>query len=90
MERRLGIRIRLRVGGALAPALTIDSLHVGYHGSWNPFSKGDATVTYTIHNTGNAIQSAQQAVSVAGPFGLLRTNSAAIAAPPATRTAPAG
>ena len=35
----------------------------------NPFAKGDATVTYTIHNTGNAILTARQAVSVSGPFG---------------------
>jgi hypothetical protein len=80
VERRLGIRIKLRVGGALTPGLAIEHLHVDYHG---PFSgRGDATVTYSIHNTGNAVQSAQQTVSVAGPFGLLRVPAATITAPP--------
>ena len=40
-----------------------------YSGTANPIGKGDATVTYTIHNTGNAILSARQTVSVSGPFG---------------------
>ncbi|HEY6887826.1 MAG TPA: hypothetical protein VI300_08605, partial [Solirubrobacter sp.] len=31
--------------------------------------KGDATVTYSIHNTGNAILAAKPAVKVSGPFG---------------------
>jgi hypothetical protein len=75
VERRLGIRIKLRVGGALTPGLAIEKLHIGYGG-------GDASVSYTIHNTGNAVQSAQQAVSVTGPFGLLRADAGKIAAPP--------
>ena len=82
VERRLGIRIRLRVGGALNPRLAVEDFHLGYHGTVNPFAKGDATVSYTIHNTGNTIQSAQQAVSIAGPFGLLRVKAGAVAAPP--------
>ncbi|WP_232234535.1 WxL protein peptidoglycan domain-containing protein [Actinoplanes sp. N902-109] len=82
VERRLGIRIKLRVGGALTPNVAIENLHVDYHGTWNPFSKGDATVSYTIHNTGNTAQSAQQAVAVAGPFGWFRTSSAQPAASP--------
>ena len=72
-ERRLGIRIRLRVGGDLRPRLSITDLHVRYAGTSNPFGKGGATVTYTIHNTGNAILGARQTVSVSGPFGSLAT-----------------
>lgn len=67
--RRLGIRIRLRVGGKLDPRLSVEDLHMRYAGTPNPFGKGDATVTYTIHNTGNAILTARQAVSVSSPFG---------------------
>ncbi|GAA4581435.1 hypothetical protein GCM10023194_12660 [Planotetraspora phitsanulokensis] len=67
--RRLGIRIRLRVGGELQPRLSVEDLQMRYSGTSNPFGKGDATVTYTIHNTGNAILTARQTVSVAGPFG---------------------
>jgi hypothetical protein len=82
VERRLGIRIRLRVGGALNPRLAIEDFHIGYHGTVNPFAKGNATVSYTIHNTGNTIQSAQQAISVTGPFGLLKVKAGTPAAPP--------
>ncbi len=65
----VGIRIRLRVGGALKPSVSVESVRVHYSGTPNPLGKGDATVTYTIHNTGNAILSARQTVSVSGPFG---------------------
>ncbi|UBU14019.1 COG1470 family protein [Nonomuraea gerenzanensis] len=58
-ERR-GIRIRLRVGGELRPRLSVEDPRVGYAGG------GDATVTYTIRNTGNAVLAARQAVSVSG------------------------
>lgn len=82
VERRLGIRIRLRVGGALTPRVAVEDFHLGYHGTPNPFAKGHATVSYTIKNIGNTIQTAQQAVSVAGPFGLLRVKAGTPAAPP--------
>ena len=71
VDRRLAVRIRLRVGGELKPSLSVEDLHVHYSGTPNPFGKGDATVTYTIHNTGNAILAARQAASVSGPFGRL-------------------
>lgn len=57
-----GIPIRLRVGGALQPSLAVEDVQV--HGS--------ETVTYTIHNAGNATLSARQSVSVSGPFGRWR------------------
>jgi hypothetical protein len=70
-NQRRGIRIRLRVGGELKPSLSVEDLHVRYSGTPNPFGKGDATVTYTIHNTGNAILTARQEASISGPFGSL-------------------
>jgi hypothetical protein len=82
VDRRLGIRIKLRVSGALRPALAIENPHADYAGTYNPFGKGDATVTYTVHNTGNAILSAKQTVSVSGPFGWLRADAGDIAPPP--------
>ncbi|GLY83108.1 WxL protein peptidoglycan domain-containing protein [Actinoallomurus iriomotensis] len=69
VDRRVGIRIRLRVGGPLKPSLSVERPRVRYSGTLNPFGKGEATVTYTIHNTGNAILTARQAVSVSGPLG---------------------
>ncbi|MFJ6215589.1 WxL protein peptidoglycan domain-containing protein [Streptomyces sp. NPDC092296] len=82
VDRRLGIRVKLQVSGQLKPSLAIEDLHVGYTGSLNPFAKGDATVTYTIHNTGNAILSGRQTVSLSGPFGWLRTGAGDIAPSP--------
>ncbi|MFD4612911.1 WxL protein peptidoglycan domain-containing protein [Streptomyces sp. NPDC058440] len=82
VDRRLGIRVKLRVSGDLRPALAVENLHVDHSGSANPFATGDATVTYTIHNTGNAVLSARQAVSVSGPFGWLRTEANRIPSPP--------
>jgi hypothetical protein len=82
VERRLGIRIKLRVSGELKPALSVEKLHVDYQGTMNPFGKGHGTVSYTIHNTGNATLSAQQAVAAEGLFGWFHTNAAGIAAPP--------
>ncbi|GAB7044061.1 MULTISPECIES: WxL protein peptidoglycan domain-containing protein [Catenuloplanes] len=82
VERRLGIRITLRVGGELAPSLAVSGMRVSYDGSWNPFAGGAATVSYTIENTGNTTLSATQAASVAGPFGWFRSDAGDIAAPP--------
>ncbi|WP_410810779.1 WxL protein peptidoglycan domain-containing protein [Micromonospora sp. 067-2] len=82
VDRRLGIRIALRVGGELKPSLAIEDLHVTYAGTLNPFGRGDATVTYRIHNTGNAALAGQQAVSVSGPFGSLRVKAGTITPPP--------
>ncbi len=82
VDRRLGIRIKLRVSGELKPILAIEDLHVDYVGTANPFGKGDATITYRIHNTGNAILSGQQTVSISGPFGWLRADAGELASPP--------
>ncbi len=73
-DRRVGIPIRLRVGGALKPSLSVERVRVHYSGTPNPLGKGDATVTYTIHNTGNAILTARQAVALSGPFGRWAVN----------------
>lgn len=82
VDRRLAIRIRLRVGGALNPSLAVEDLHVDYSNTFNPFAKGDASLTYTIHNTGNAIVAARQAATVSGPFGSLRAQAAKMADTP--------
>ncbi|CAG6392277.1 DUF916 domain-containing protein [Streptomyces cocklensis] len=82
VDRRLGIKIALRVSGELRPALKVEDLHVGYSGTADPFGTGDATVTYTIRNTGNATLSARQTVAVSGPFGWLKADAKSVAAPP--------
>ena len=74
--QRVEIPIRLRVGGPLKPSLSVEDVDVHYSG-------GDATVTYTVHNTGNAILSARQAVSVSGPFGRWTVRAGRLADSPA-------
>lgn len=78
VDRRLGVRVQLRVGGELVPDLTVTDLHVDWSGTLDPFGTGQATVGYTVRNTGNARLTAGQAVSVAGPLGRLRTAAAAM------------
>ncbi|WP_082461829.1 WxL protein peptidoglycan domain-containing protein [Agromyces sp. Leaf222] len=79
VDRRLGIRIHLRVGGELAPALAIDDLHVDYAGTLNPFGTGAATVSYTVRNAGNTRLAAAQDVALTGPFGMLPVNASGVA-----------
>ncbi|NEA30216.1 DUF916 domain-containing protein [Streptomyces sp. SID13031] len=76
VERRLAIRIRLRVSGVLKPSLAVENLKVQYSGK--AFGNGDAIVAYEIHNTGNTIAAARQEASVSAPFGKLRTQAGAI------------
>ncbi|WP_454085877.1 WxL protein peptidoglycan domain-containing protein [Georgenia sp. Marseille-Q6866] len=70
VDRRLGSRVLLRVGGELRPALTISDVEVDHRGSWLPWQPGDATVTFTLENTGNVRLSGAQTVSFAGLLGL--------------------
>jgi hypothetical protein len=78
VDRRLAMRVHLRVGGELSPALKIEGLHLDHQGTINPVGKGEATIGYTIRNTGNATVTAQQAASVSGPFGTFRVRAAAM------------
>jgi WxL interacting protein linking bacterial and host surfaces len=66
-SQRAGIQIRLRVGGALKPSLSVENVHLD-----------TSTVTYTIHNTGNAILAARQTVKISGPFGRWKTEAGRI------------
>ena len=68
-DQRIAVRIYLRVNGPLLPALTIERLHASYRGVLNPLGTGRATVTYTVHNTGNVRLAGRQAVQVTGMFG---------------------
>nr|WP_272898165.1 DUF916 domain-containing protein [Agromyces seonyuensis] len=76
VDRRLGIRVQVRVGGELAPALVVEDVHLEYATPLDPFATAPATVTYTVRNTGNARLTAAQTVAVAGPFGMLRADAA--------------
>jgi hypothetical protein len=70
VDRRLGSRIHTRVLGGLTPALEVTGLTASYDGAANPAAAGTATVRFRVTNTGNVRASAEELVTVAGPFGL--------------------
>lgn len=70
VDRRLGSRVHVRVGGELHPRLEVTDLTVEYAGTANPLGTGDLRVTYTVTNTGNVRLAATQLVSVPGRLGL--------------------
>ncbi|WP_033293988.1 hypothetical protein [Amycolatopsis jejuensis] len=67
VEQRVGARVYLRVTGELKPRLAITGLTGSYAAT--PFGRGDATVSYTVRNTGNTRLSGKQRVSVSTPWG---------------------
>ncbi|GAB7042904.1 MULTISPECIES: WxL protein peptidoglycan domain-containing protein [Catenuloplanes] len=71
VDRRLGSRMYVRVGGELHPRLDVTGVDVTYRGAPEPWTAGDATVTYTVTNRGNVRLGAEQVIMTAGPFGLL-------------------
>lgn len=82
VDRRLGIRTGIRVGGDLAPSLAVDGLRVDWDGGVIPFLIGDATVHYRLHNTGNVSLGADETDAVTGPFGIARTEAVPESAAP--------
>jgi hypothetical protein len=68
-NQRLGVPIFLRVYGPLHPGLAVESISAGFSTSLSPFGTGSATVSYTVHNTGNVLLGGSQQVKVTGPFG---------------------
>jgi hypothetical protein len=66
---RVAVPLELRVPGALAAKLQVQSISTGFSDPLNPFGSGSATVSYTLTNTGNVRQSATPAVKITGPFG---------------------
>ncbi|WP_435246088.1 COG1470 family protein [Streptomyces sp. NRRL F-5630] len=88
VDRRLGIKVRLRVSGALEPALAVEDAHVSDDGTAAPFGRGNATLTYTVHNTGNAAVAARQAAELTVPLGWFAAHAAPPKAPPRTPPRP--
>ena len=70
LDSRVGVRIHLRVAGELAPQVEIQDLTASYQGTWNPFARGELTLTWTTANTGNVRVGSVQNADVSGLFGL--------------------
>jgi hypothetical protein len=69
LEQRVATRVLVRISGTLRPQLSIERLTASYSGRRNPIKGGSVTVHYTVTNTGNAILSGAQQVSIHGMFG---------------------
>ncbi|MBF4551888.1 hypothetical protein [Pseudoclavibacter sp. VKM Ac-2888] len=67
VERRLGLRIDMRVSGELAPTAEIRSLATDWGAAGvNPFGGGTTTVSYELVNTGNVRLSSLEDVRLSG------------------------
>lgn len=69
LVQRVGARVFVRVIGPLRPRLSIENLSVQYHYAANPFGSGSATISYTVHNTGNVALGGSPGVTVTGLLG---------------------
>jgi hypothetical protein len=69
LEQRVATRVLVRVSGTLRPQLTVEHLQAKYAAVTNPIKGGAVTVKYTVRNTGNALLSGTQQVTVHGLFG---------------------
>ena len=68
-DQRLAVRAVFRVTGPAHSLLTIENLKASYDGPISPFARGDAKVSYTVHNGGNIVLGGPQTVTVRGLFG---------------------
>ncbi|PPF85392.1 hypothetical protein C5E07_06875 [Pseudoclavibacter sp. RFBJ3] len=67
VERRLGLRIDMRVSGELAPTAEIRSLATDWGAAGvNPFGGGTTTVSYELVNTGNVRLSSLEDLRLSG------------------------
>jgi hypothetical protein len=81
LDRRLGTRLQVRVGGPLRPKLEITGLEAQYDGTLDPVGKGTMHVTYTVRNTGNVRVTGNPTITVEGPLGLVGTTVRSAAMP---------
>jgi hypothetical protein len=81
VDTRVAVRLSVRVSGQLAPALDVRDVQVSWNGSAVPFAPADATVLYTLANTGNVTVIGSPRLRVSGPLGL----GAVVVEPEATR-----
>jgi hypothetical protein len=70
LAQRIGVPLYVRVYGPVHAGLSVDSISASFHGPLSPFGDGSATVSYTVHNTGNIRLSGSQLVTVSGPFNI--------------------
>ncbi|MCQ9130618.1 WxL protein peptidoglycan domain-containing protein [Streptomyces hilarionis] len=70
VQRAVGARVYLQVGGPALPALAVENVRVDHHQPVIP-GTGDstATISYTLHNTGNVTLEPAVRLTASGLFG---------------------
>ncbi|NUO47048.1 MAG: DUF916 domain-containing protein [Streptomyces sp.] len=70
VQRAVAARVYLRVGGPTLPAISVEDVRVGHHQPLVP-GLGDsaATISYTLHNTGNVTLNPKVELRATGLFG---------------------
>ncbi|MGL4172647.1 MAG: WxL protein peptidoglycan domain-containing protein [Actinomycetota bacterium] len=69
VERRVGVRVYLRIPGVLKAELSARALSAEYDESLNPVGPGSVSLSYEVRNTGNVRLSAQPWAQVSDPTG---------------------
>lgn len=70
VQRAVGARVYLRVGGPALPALAVEKVHFTHHQPLVPGTgSSTATISYTLHNTGNVTLNPRVRLKAAGLFG---------------------
>ncbi|MBL1080806.1 DUF916 domain-containing protein [Streptomyces actinomycinicus] len=70
VQRAVGARVYLRVGGPTLPALSVEQVRFGHHQPLLPgLGDSTATVSYTLRNTGNVTLSPKVELKARGLFG---------------------
>jgi hypothetical protein len=71
LEERVAARVYLHVAGAVAASVAATGLTSGFAPSLNPFGGGDASINYSVKNTGNLRVDVLQKATITGPFGIV-------------------
>jgi hypothetical protein len=70
VQRAVGARVYLRVSGPTLPALAVEHVHVTHHQPLVPgLGNSGATISYTLHNTGNVTLDPKVTLKAEGLFG---------------------
>ncbi|KQX82524.1 DUF916 domain-containing protein [Streptomyces sp. Root1310] len=70
VQRAVGARVYLQVGGPTLPALAVENVQVSHHQPLVPgLGDSTATISYTLHNTGNVTLAPKVELKASGLFG---------------------
>ncbi|WP_367323158.1 DUF916 domain-containing protein [Streptomyces sp. HUAS ZL42] len=70
VQRAVGARVYLRVGGPALPAIAVEDVRVTHHQPLVPgLGDSTSTISYTLHNTGNVVLDPKVELRAQGLFG---------------------